>query len=112
MPRRSVNMKKDNRKKVVKSKRTFSESQIDRWLQETDLTKLDFQLKPVSFKSLVKTDWGKFYEDQQKSVPVSIRLPVFFLTKIKQEAIQKGIPYQMLLKVWLAEKLNEEMKSE
>ncbi len=36
---------------------------------------------------------------------ISLRLPVSLLERIKLEANKRGVPYQSLIKVWLAEKV-------
>jgi predicted DNA binding CopG/RHH family protein len=38
---------------------------------------------------------------------ISPRLPVSLLEKIKVEANKRDVPYQSLIKVWLAEKAEE-----
>ncbi len=78
----------------------------DDWINDVDLSKKDYAFKPASFKKLKKTDWEAFYdENQKKTVPVSLRLPRYFITKIKQKAIESGVPYQTLIRLWLAERL-------
>ncbi len=37
---------------------------------------------------------------------ISLRLPVYLLERIKLEANKRDVPYQSLIKVWLAEKLS------
>jgi len=38
---------------------------------------------------------------------ISLRLPASFLESIKVEANKRDVPYQALIKLWLAEKLEE-----
>ena len=40
---------------------------------------------------------------------ISLRLPVYMLDEIKLLANKKDVPYQSLMKVFLAEKVKEEM---
>ena len=40
---------------------------------------------------------------------ISLRLPLFMLNEIKVLANKKDVPYQSLIKVYLAEKIKEEM---
>ena len=40
---------------------------------------------------------------------ISLRLPLFMLDEIKVLANKKDVPYQSLIKVYLAEKVKEEM---
>lgn len=42
---------------------------------------------------------------------ISLRLPQFLLARIKQLANAKDVPYQSLMKIFLAEKVKEELKS-
>jgi len=41
---------------------------------------------------------------------ISLRLPSFLLWRIKQLANKKDVPYQSLIKVFLADKVQEELK--
>lgn len=43
---------------------------------------------------------------------ISIRLPESLIYKLKNIANKKDIPYQSLIKLFLAEKVNEEMKKQ
>jgi len=40
---------------------------------------------------------------------ISLRLPKFLLARVKQVAKAKDVPYQSLMKVYLSDKVNEEM---
>ena|SRR3989338_4499431 len=98
-------MKTGSRRSEVKKK--YSESEIHRWLQGADLSKLavSHRFQRVSFPNLKPTDWDKLYEDFQRSKPISIRLPVRVIDKLKQLALQKGIGYQALIRMWVTEKI-------
>ncbi len=37
---------------------------------------------------------------------ISLRLPVYFLDRIKTAANKRDVPYQSLIKVWLSEKID------
>ena len=55
-------------------------------------------------------DWGKarlarFPNVKLSSQAISLRLPVSLLERIKLEANKRDVPYQSLIKVWLAEKV-------
>ena len=41
---------------------------------------------------------------------ISLRLPSFLLARIKELANKKDVPYQSLMKVFLSEKVNEELQ--
>ena len=40
------------------------------------------------------------------TISISLRLPVSLLERIKMAAHKRDVPYQSLIKTWLAEKLN------
>lgn len=42
---------------------------------------------------------------------ISLRLPQYLLARIKELANFKDVPYQSLMKIFLAEKVEEELKS-
>jgi predicted DNA binding CopG/RHH family protein len=55
-------------------------------------------------------DWSKaekvkFPNLKLSTKSISLRLPVSLLENIKIEANKKDVPYQSLIKVWLAEKV-------
>ena len=57
-------------------------------------------------------DWGKarlarFPSVKLSTQAISLRLPVSLLESIKLEANKRDVPYQSLIKVWLAEKVAE-----
>lgn len=59
-------------------------------------------------------DWSKakrgiFRNLKPTTKSISLRLPVFMLDQIKVLANKKDVPYQSLMKVFLAEKVKEEM---
>ena len=55
-------------------------------------------------------DWGKATSVvmpnlKPTTTSISLRLPVSMLDRIKQEANKRDVPYQSLIKTWLAEKV-------
>jgi len=57
-------------------------------------------------------DWSKarlarFPNVKLSTQAISIRLPVSLLESIKLEANKRDVPYQSLIKVWLAEKVSK-----
>ena len=57
-------------------------------------------------------DWGqaqgaRFPNLKPTTRPISLRLPEPMLERIRQEANRRDVPYQSLIKMWLAEKLKE-----
>ena len=61
-------------------------------------------------------DWSKarrvVFPNLKPSVKtISLRLPAALLEELKMLANKKDVPYQSLLKVYLAEKVGEELKS-
>jgi predicted DNA binding CopG/RHH family protein len=62
-------------------------------------------------------DWGKakrfsFPNLKPSTRTISVRLPESMLDDLKMLANKKDIPYQSLLKVFLAERIKEEFRSE
>lgn len=56
-------------------------------------------------------DWGKaerarFPKLKPSSTSISLRLPVALLERIKVAANKRDVPYQSLIKTWLAEKVD------
>lgn len=61
-------------------------------------------------------DWSKatevvFPNLKPSTETISIRLPQYLLARIKQLANSKDVPYQSLIKVFLAERVERELKS-
>ena len=59
-------------------------------------------------------DWSKadkaiFPNLKPTTESISLRLPSFLLTRIKQLANEKDIPYQSLMKVFLSERVKKEL---
>jgi Uncharacterized protein conserved in bacteria len=55
-------------------------------------------------------DWSKarrvtFPNLKPSTQSISLRLPVSLLERIKAEANKRDVPYQSLIKMWLAEKI-------
>jgi predicted DNA binding CopG/RHH family protein len=42
---------------------------------------------------------------------ISLRLPSYLLARIKEIANKKDVPYQSLMKIFISEKVNQELKS-
>ncbi|MGO9016968.1 MAG: BrnA antitoxin family protein [Syntrophobacteraceae bacterium] len=62
-------------------------------------------------------DWGKakrfsFPNLKPSTRTISVRLPESMLDDLKMLANKKDVPYQSLLKVFLAERIKEEFRSE
>ena len=63
-----------------------------------------------SHDSADHVDWSKAQRIRLPNLkpstkPISLRLPVGLLEKIKTEANKRDVPYQSLIKVWLSEKI-------
>ena len=86
-----------NLKKIPKFKSEKEEQKF--WLTHDSTEYLDWsKAKRVVFRNLKPT-----------SKSISLRLPVHMLDEIKLLANKKDVPYQSLMKVYLAEKVKEEM---
>ena len=60
-------------------------------------------------------DWSKaqkavFPNLKSSTESISLRLPSFLLARIKQFANRKDVPYQSLMKMFLSEKVDQELK--
>lgn len=59
-------------------------------------------------------DWSKAIKDpvfpnlKPSTQSISLRLPLYLLDRIKELANSKDVPYQSLMKIFLAEKIKEE----
>lgn len=61
-------------------------------------------------------DWSKaeqviFPNLKPTTESISLRLPAFLLARIKQIANKRDVPYQSLMKIFLAERVEKELKS-
>ncbi|HVZ58793.1 MAG TPA: BrnA antitoxin family protein [Patescibacteria group bacterium] len=61
-------------------------------------------------------DWSKakkvvFPNLKPTTESISLRLPSFLLARIKQLANKKDVPYQSLMKMFLSEKVDQELKA-
>lgn len=89
-------------KKLKKIPRFKNEdAERDFWARHdlTDYFDVD-KAEPVIFPNLKPT-----------TESISIRLPSFLLARIKEIANFKDVPYQSLMKIFLAEKVREELQS-
>jgi predicted DNA binding CopG/RHH family protein len=53
-----------------------------------------------------KAERGRFANLKPSTRAISLRLPVDLLEQIKIAANKRDVPYQSLIKVWLAEKID------
>ena len=65
----------------------------------------------LSHDSTDYVDWGeaervRFPNLKPSSKAISLRVPVALLERIKIEANRRDVPYQSLIKIWLAEKVD------
>lgn len=44
--------------------------------------------------------------------PLTIRMPVYLIDVIKSEALKRDVPYQSLIKIWLSDKVRDELTKE
>lgn len=51
--------------------------------------------------------WAAFPNLRSATKPISLRLPTALLDSIRAQANKHDVPYQSLIKLWLAEKLAE-----
>ncbi|PIR80154.1 MAG: hypothetical protein COU25_01615 [Candidatus Levybacteria bacterium CG10_big_fil_rev_8_21_14_0_10_35_13] len=60
-------------------------------------------------------DWSKAQEVifpnlKPSTESISLRLPSYLLARIKELANKKDVPYQSLMKIFLSERINQELK--
>ena len=53
---------------------------------------------------------GPIIDERRPLKPISLRLPVETIAEAKQVAFGKGIAYQVLLRMWINERLAEERR--
>lgn len=86
---------KKNLKSIPKFKTEAEERRF--WERHDSTQYVDWsQSKPVRFPNL-----------KPSTESISLRLPASLLDDIKVEANKRDVPYQSLIKVWLAEKTGE-----
>lgn len=61
-------------------------------------------------------DWSKgeeviFPNLKPSTESISLRLPQYLLARIKELANKKDVPYQSLMKIFLSERIEQELKS-
>jgi len=66
----------------------------------------------ISHASSEYSDWSKTQADaltnhRSAEMTIALRLPETLLDRIKIEADKRDMPYQLLIKVWLAEALEQ-----
>lgn len=93
-------MKKSKRIKLIPHFKNEDEER-DFWATHDFTDYLD-QFRPV------KLDLSELKPSTES---ISLRLPQFLLARIKQLANSKDVPYQSLMKIFLAEKVKEELRS-
>lgn len=54
-----------------------------------------------------KTQQARFPNLKPSTQAISLRLPLALLERIKIEANRRDVPYQSLIKIWLAEKIEQ-----
>jgi predicted DNA binding CopG/RHH family protein len=62
----------------------------------------------ADYFDLSKARRGQFPNLKLSTTAISLRLPQGLLDRIKVAANKRDVPYQSLIKVWLAEKLDAE----
>lgn len=64
----------------------------------------------VDYLDWSKAKWAIFPNLKLSTETISLRLPEGLLAEIKQLANKRDVPYQSLMKIMLAQKLQEEQK--
>ncbi len=92
-------MSKRKLKSIPKFKNEDEER--DFWAKADSSEYFDFE-KPI------KLDLSKLKPTTES---ISLRLPAFLLMRIKEIANSRDVPYQSLMKIFLAERVNKELNS-
>lgn len=92
-------MKKNNLKQIPKFKNEDEER--DFWAIADSSEYFDYS-KPIELD---------LSDLKYSTESISLRLPSFLLARIKELANKKDVPYQSLMKVFLSEKVKQELKS-
>lgn len=73
----------------------------------------EFWAKADSFEyfDLSKAEEVIFPNLKPSTESISLRLPSYLLARIKELANKKDIPYQSLMKMFISERINQELKS-
>lgn len=58
-----------------------------------------------------KGDWAIFPNLKPSTETISLRLPEYLLARIKQLANKRDVPYQSLMKIFIAERVENELRS-
>lgn len=92
-----------NKKQKLKPIPKFKNEDEEREFWAThDLTDYFDHFKPV------KLDLSKLKPSTES---ISLRLPSYLLGRVKQIANSRDVPYQSLMKIFLAERVEKELKS-
>jgi len=60
----------------------------------------------------VKTEWERIPPERvRRTKPVNLRLPVDMIEMLKLEAARRTLPYQALIRTWLKERLDAEIRT-
>lgn len=63
----------------------------------------------VDYIDWSKARWSVFPNLKLSTDTISLRLPAWLLAQVKTLANKRDVPYQSLMKIYLAEKVREEM---
>ncbi len=85
-------------KKIPKFKNEDEEREFWATADSTEYFDWDNAI-PVTFPNL------KF-----STKPITLRMPEFLIDEIKMEANKRDVPYQSLIKVWLADRVRDEQR--
>lgn len=83
-----------------KTPRFKTDEEAAEWFSKNDTASYMDDLEKVREKL-------EFTRPHPRRKPVGLRLPATTIEAIKKAARKKGIPYQILIQMWLVEKLKE-----
>ncbi|OGG23877.1 hypothetical protein A3A79_01595 [Candidatus Gottesmanbacteria bacterium RIFCSPLOWO2_01_FULL_43_11b] len=78
----------------------FEDEERDFWATHSSTDYIDWS----------KARWSVFPNLKPSTDTISLRLPAWLLAQVKSLANKRDVPYQSLMKIFLAEKVREEMQ--
>lgn len=96
--------------KKRKNEQDMPKKKIPKFASESEERKFWESHDSTEYIDWSKAKFAEFPNLKQGTTPISIRLPNSLLHRIKRLANSKDVPYQSLIKMFLDDKVLEEMK--
>jgi len=85
--------------------------QIPKFKNEDEEREFWFTHDSTEYVNWAKAERAVFPNLKPSTESISLRLPSFLLARIKELANKKDVPYQSLMKVFLSERIDQELKA-